>query len=417
MRSVGGLVAAQALCYTATRLAMIAIPWFVLETTGSPTSMGAVAFFEIGSYTLARLLGGPLLDRMGQRAVSVRADLVAAAAVACVPLLHTAGLLSFPVLLALVTVIGLATGPAEAAKVSMAPAVAERTGTRLERVTGLTGTVDRLSTTVGPVAAGGLVSLLGALPALYANAALLAAAAVVLAATQPGERPGSGEDPEADAGYLARLRTGWRAVWGDATLRVLVVVLAVTNMIDMSVASVLLPVWVDDNGMGPAVVGLLGGVMGAASVAGSLAATAVGHLLPRRAVFFAGLVLAGPPRLVVLALDVPLWAVLAVWGLCGLAGGVLNPILGAVLFERLPRRAVGRGTATIGALTRMAAPLGAPVVGAAAGLLGAAPVLLACAAVYLAAVLPPLVGRAAGGLDRRGTEAGRSADGADAGAG
>ncbi|MFD6951034.1 MFS transporter [Nocardiopsis sp. TSRI0078] len=408
MRGVAGLVTAEALCYTATRVAMIAVPWFVLESTGSPVSMGLVAFFEIGSYTLARLFGGPLIDRIGQRSVSVRADLVAAGAVACVPLLYSAGLLPFPVLLVLVTAIGLATGPAEAAKVSMAPAVAERTGVRVERVTGLTGTVDRLSMTVGPALAGGFVSLAGPLPALYANAVLLVAAAVTLAASQPRDRPEPEADPEAGSGYLARLHTGWRAVWTDATLRALVVMLAVTNMIDMSVTSVLLPVWVHDNGMGPAVVGLMGGVAGAASVAGSLVATVVGHLLPRRAVFFAGLVVAGPPRLLVLALDVPLWTVLVVWGLCGLGGGVLNPILGAVLFERLPRRVVGRGTAMIGALARLAAPVGAPLAGAALGLTGAAPVLVACAALYLVAVLAPLAGRAADGLDAPGPDPGRA---------
>ncbi|WP_159944141.1 MULTISPECIES: MFS transporter [unclassified Nocardiopsis] len=402
MRGLAGLLTAQTLCYTATRVAMIAIPWFVLESTGSPTAMGVVALCEIGSYTLARLLAGPVLDRIGQRAVSVRADLVAAGAVACVPVLHTAGLLPLPVLLVLVTVIGLATGPAEAAKVSLAPAVAERGGLRMERVTGLTGTVDRLSMTVGPFAAGGFVSLAGELPALYANAALLLAAAGVLAATQPADRPDPAGDPEAEAGYLARLRTGWRVVWHDPTLRALVVVLAVTNMIDMSVTSVLLPVWVRENGMGPAVVGAVGGVLGAASVAGSLAAAAVGHLLPRRAVFLVALVVAGPPRLLVLALDVPLWAVLVVWGVSGLGGGVLNPILGAVLFERLPRRAVGRGTAMIGALARLAAPLGAPVAGAAVVLAGVAPVLVACAAVYLVAALAPVVGRAAPGLSAPG---------------
>ncbi|WP_193373999.1 hypothetical protein [Nocardiopsis salina] len=42
-------------------------------------------------------------------------DAVAALALLGVPLLHTAGLLSFPVLLVLVLLVGLSTGPAEAA--------------------------------------------------------------------------------------------------------------------------------------------------------------------------------------------------------------------------------------------------------------------------------------------------------------
>lgn len=396
MNPVAGLVLAQALCYTATRLALIAVPWFVLETTGSPAHMGAVAFCEVGSYTLARLLGGPLLDRWGQRAVSVRADLVAAAAVVCVPAAHAAGVLSFPLLLVLVTVIGLATGPAEAAKVSLAPAVAAAAGVRIERVTGLTGTVDRLSQTVGPLAAGGAVAALGALPALYGNAVLLVLSALVLGAV----RVGAPVAKAAGGGYLNSLFSGFRVIWTDPTLRTLVLVLAVTNAIDMAVFSLVLPVWVHGNGMGPGVVGLVGGAMGAASVLGSLAATAVGHRLPRRATFFVGLVLAGPPHIAVLALDGPLWAVVSVFAVSGLFGGLLNPVLGAVLFERLPPEAVGRGTATIGALTRLAAPLGGPVVGTAVALAGVAPVVLAGAGVYLLVALTPLLGRAARGLDR-----------------
>ncbi len=83
----------------------------------------------MGAYTLARPFSGPLLDRVGQRAVSVRLDLVAAAALAGVPALHAADLLSLPLLLVLVALVGLATGPSETAKVWLSPSVATDTGT------------------------------------------------------------------------------------------------------------------------------------------------------------------------------------------------------------------------------------------------------------------------------------------------
>ncbi|MFL1380327.1 MULTISPECIES: MFS transporter [unclassified Nocardiopsis] len=396
MNPVVGLLLAETLSYTATRLALIAIPWFVLETTGSPVYMGVVAFFEVGSYALARLLGGPLLDRWGQRVMSIRADLVGAVAVLCVPVAHAAGVLSFPLLLVLVTVIGLAAGPGEASKVSLAPAVAAATGMRIERVTGLTGTVDRLSQTVGPLVAGGVVAAVGTLPALYGNAVLLVLSALVLGAV----RVGAPVAEAAGGGYLNSLLSGFRVIWCDPTLRTLVLVAAVTNAIDMAVFSLVLPVWVFENGMGPEVVGLVGGALGAASVLGSLVATAVGHRLPRRLTFFVGLALAGPPHIAVLALDGPLWVVLAVFAASGVFGGLLNPILGAVLFERLPPEAVGRGTATIGALVRLAAPLGGPLMGTTVALVGIAPAVLAGAGIYLLFALAPLFGRAAHGLDR-----------------
>lgn len=404
MRPVTGLVAAEACAYIGTRLAMIAIPWFVLETTGSPAHMGLVTLFELGAYTLARLFVGPVLDRVGQRAVSIRVDLLAALALLTVPLLFTAGLLPFPVLLVLVTVIGLATGPSEAAKVSLAPFVARAAGVRVERVTGLTGTVDRLSMTVGPIAAGALVAALGALTALYLNAALMLAAAGIMALmlrrdTETVGRAG-GPDPEADHGYLTRLHAGWRAIWGDLPLRTLTAMILVTNVVDVAVMSLALPIWAHEGGWGPEGVGLVAGALGGASVLGSLFAAWIGHRLPRRATFFVALAVAGPPRILVLALDVPLWVVLVVWGVSGLFSGVINPILSALIFERLPTNMVGRGTAMVGALTRVGAPIAAPGIGVAIGVLGVSPVLVAGAAVYLAAVLLPAFGRSAQGLTR-----------------
>ncbi|MEU3016881.1 MFS transporter [Nocardiopsis sp. NPDC007018] len=403
MRPVAALVASETFAYTGTRLAMIALPWFVLETTGSPAHMGLVTLFELGAYTLARLFVGPLLDRVGQRSVSVRVDLLAAAALAVVPLLFSAGLLPFPVLLLLVTVIGLATGPSEAAKVSLSPFVAAASGVRLERVTGLTGTVDRLSMTVGPVAAGAVVAALGALTALYVNAALMVLAALVTLLLLPRdveERGRSGADPEEGDGYLTRLHAGWRVVWGDLPLRTLVVMIMVTNVVDVAVMSLALPVWASEGGWGPQAVGLVAGALGGASVLGSLLAVAVGHRLPRRAVFLAAMVLGGPPRFLVLALDVPLWAVVAVWAVSGVGGGLINPILSAVIFERLPARLVGRGTSMVGALTRVGAPVAAPGIGVLIGLYGVAPVLVGGAVLYLAAVCLPAFGRAARGMER-----------------
>jgi MFS family permease len=403
VRPIIGLVTSQALAYTGTRLAMIAIPWFVMETTGSPAHMGLVTLFELGAYTLARLFVGPVLDRVGQRAVSVRTDLLAAVALLTVPLLFSAGLLPFPVLLCLVTVIGLATGPSEAAKVSLSPFVAVAANVRVERVTGLTGTVDRLSMTVGPIAAGAVVAALGALAALYVNAVLMVLAALVMALLLRRDTEAAGRavaDSEADDGYLARLHAGWRVVWGDLPLRMLVVMILVTNMVDVAVMSLALPVWAYEGGWGPQAVGLVAGALGGASVAGSLLAVWTGHRLPRRATFFAAMVIAGPPRILVLALDVPLWVVLVVWAVSGLGGGLINPILSAVIFERLPRHMVGRGMSMVGALTRVGAPIAAPGIGVVIGLFGVAPILAAGAAVYLAAVALPAFGRAAQGLER-----------------
>lgn len=401
-RPVLGLVVAQSFAYMGTRLAMIALPWFVLQTTGSPAHMGVVTAVEMGAYGVARLPGGPVMDRIGHRTVGVWSDAVAALALLGVPLLHTADLLSFPALLVLVLLVGLSTGPAEAAKVSLTPFAAEASGTPMERVAGLTGTVERLSSTAGPVAAGAIVAAAGVVPAFFLNAGLMFAASLVLLLLVPRERPGvdDRQDPEAGAGYLERLRAGWAAVWGDVPLRVVAGVLLVTNAIDVTVMTVVLPVWVDAAGHGPEAVGLIAGVMGATAIAGSALAAWAGHRLPRVAVFVTALLITGAPRLLVLALDAPLWAVLVVWGVSGFGGGFLNPILSVVILERLPRHMVGRGMSMLGAMTRLGIPLGTPVLGALVGLLGTAPVLVASAAAYLLVASVPAHRRIRNGIRR-----------------
>lgn len=95
----------MAVSLTGTRVSAVALPWFVLVTTGSATQTGLVAFFEMAPYVVVEALTGPLVDRVGPRTVSWSTDLASATA-AAVPLLHALHLLSFPLLLALVAVIG-----------------------------------------------------------------------------------------------------------------------------------------------------------------------------------------------------------------------------------------------------------------------------------------------------------------------
>ena len=121
-----GWLAAEAISLTGTRVSMIAIPWFVLTTTGSATQTGLVAFAEMGPYVAAKALAGPVVDRVGAARVAATADGSSVAVVGAIPLLHALDLLSFPLLLVLVTVAGTLRGPADGAKHALVPAIAVR---------------------------------------------------------------------------------------------------------------------------------------------------------------------------------------------------------------------------------------------------------------------------------------------------
>ena len=59
------LFTANAISMVGNMLTMIAIPWFVLQTTGSAMQTGITGFFSILPVVLAGLFGGALVDRIG----------------------------------------------------------------------------------------------------------------------------------------------------------------------------------------------------------------------------------------------------------------------------------------------------------------------------------------------------------------
>jgi len=62
-----GWLTAEAISLTGTRISMIALPWFVLTTTGSATRTGLVALAEMTPMVILKVLGGPIIDRLGAR--------------------------------------------------------------------------------------------------------------------------------------------------------------------------------------------------------------------------------------------------------------------------------------------------------------------------------------------------------------
>ncbi|MFE5084211.1 MFS transporter [Streptomyces mirabilis] len=387
LRPLGGVLAAMAVSLTGTRISVVALPWFVLVTTGSATQTGLVAFCEMTPYVVVKAFTGPLVDRIGPRAVSWTTDLASATAVAAVPLLHTLDLLSYPLLLVLVALIGAARGPGDLAKEVMVPDAAERSRVPLERATGLSGVIERLASTVGLAIGGSLVALLGPLTGLAVNAGCFALGSVIIKLALPrgmGHAVEEAPSPagETGPGYWRRFGEGFTFLRGEPLLLTVIVMVGITNLLDAAITSVLVPVWARESGNGPTAIGLMGSVMGAAGVGGSLIAAVVAHRLRRRVVVLAGFLLAGAPRFLILAIDAPLGVVLAVFAVSGFGAGFVNPVLGVVLVERVPRRMLGRVNALGDSLAWAGIPLGGLLAGAAVTAVGLVPVLLTCGAAY-----------------------------------
>ncbi|GAA1913715.1 MFS transporter [Nocardioides hwasunensis] len=386
---VGALVA-EGVSFVGTRVSMIAIPWFVLSTTGSATLTGLVAAAEITPLVVFKALGGPLLDRLGPRRVTLTCDLLSALVVGLVPLLHDLGLLSLPLLLVLVAVAGALRGPGDAGKAAMSPEIARVAGCSLERVSGLASAVERTSTMAGAALAGLLVASVGAANALYVDAASFLVSFLVFALATSGLGRPVPPEPEADpTSYATELRQGWDFLRTDPVLVAICAMVAVTNLVDQAWVAVLAPVWAKDSGAGVEVLGTLFAVMSGASVLGALVAARWGETLPRYRTYVIAFLIAGAPRFVVMALESPIWAVLAVTVVAGAASGFLNPILGAVILERIPAPLMGRVSSLNTALCWSLMPLGGILGGLAVTGLGISPALVVAGATYLLTTMAP----------------------------
>src|SRR3712207_5159879 len=156
----------------------LAVPWFILQTTGSAARTGLVATAMTAGAVISGVLSGPLIDRVGFKRFSVLTDVVSALLVAAIPWLYAAGALPFWLILVLVFVITCMQGPGDAARYALVPGLARRAGTTIERANGVDRAVAKATLLVGPIVGGVLIAVLGPENVLYVDAVTFGASEI-----------------------------------------------------------------------------------------------------------------------------------------------------------------------------------------------------------------------------------------------
>jgi MFS family permease len=397
------LLSAYAVSVLGTTMSELAIPWFVLTTTGSAAKTGLVAFAEMAPYVLAQVLAGPIVDRAGLRRSFVAGNIAAALAVGAIPVMYAAGSLSFGVLLALVAVAGSVRGAADCANSALVPATATVGHIPLERAAGLNSGANRTALLLGAPLGGVLITLTSSTTVVAADAATFAVAAVVVAVFVRGIRPGTTvphQSPPVDATrptgsairrYGRDLAEGLRFIRGDRLLLGIVTMVAVANLLDQGMSAVLLPVWVRRELHSATALGLLGGALGLGALIGSLAGAWLGPRVPRRALYGFGFLLGAAPRFFVLLLASSLAPVLVVFFVADTFGGSVNSVIGATSYERIPPHLQARVLGMIKASAYVGIPFGALVAGFAADAVGLDTTIAVAGVCYLVTTLTPFV--------------------------
>ena len=379
----------SAISYTGDVLTLLAIPWFVLQTTGSVTQTGITAFFSTVPMALSAFFGSMLVDGLGYKRTSVIGDIASGITVALIPVLyHTVGLL-FWQLLALVFLGGLLKSPGVTARTSLVPDLAARAKMPLERANALAEGVYRIAGFLGAPLAVVLIGVIGASNLLWFDAVSFACSALLIGLAVPSTPPllEAGADARR---YLTNLWEGVRFLERDALLLTIVLTVMITNLLDGALLSVVEPAYIKSVFHSPLPLGLLLAALGGATFVGTLIFGAIGQQLPRRLTFGLGLTLNGALRFWGLLLPI-LPALLVLHVIAGLAFAPVNPLIDTVMQERLPAEMRARvfGTASAGVLVGI--PLGAGVSGYVVAWAGLQMTLVVMGALYLVTTLSLLI--------------------------
>src|SRR5919197_1148798 len=212
-RALLALLGREAISLAGSQMTWVALPWFVLTTTGSATRMAIVVAVEAAALGIVGFAAGNLAARLGPRRTMLIADAARAPLMAAIPALHLLDLLSLPLLLVIVFVVGAFGTPSFASKAAIVPAIVGEDEGAVAEANALLQIATRVPLILGPVLAGVLIGFIGATNVLIVDAATFVVGFLLLAAfVRVGDRV---EETDEARGLSA----GIRFLLGDRLLR------------------------------------------------------------------------------------------------------------------------------------------------------------------------------------------------------
>jgi len=336
-------------------LSYLAIPWFVLTTTGSATSTGIAAAVGVLPVIVLGIFGGAIVDRMGYKRVSIVSDVVSCVAVLLIPILHQTIGIAFWQLLVLVFLGALLDMPGSSARGSLYPDLIAGTGLTLERANAAYSVTTRLASTLSAPVGGILIAALGATALLYINAASFATSAAIVALRVPS-RPvvhAMSDAARRIDRYLADIREGFTFLYRDRLLLWMVLSFSVGGLIAEPLYAVILPVYANERYGSAVNLGFIFTGLAVGSIVGNLIFAGLNQRLPRSGVIIGGFALRACAFSVLFF--VPPWGVIAGAIFIGaILFEPINPLAMTIFQERVPagmRARVSGASAALGAGT------------------------------------------------------------------
>lgn len=267
-RRLATLLVAETISSTGAQMTWLALPWFVLRTSGSPQQMTWVLIAEIVPVSLTGFWAGAIAGRVGTRRTMLICDFVRAPLFAAIPLLHGLGWLPFPALLALVAASGFFLAPYMIVQRTVVPELVGEEQGDVASAMALFQLASRMTIFLGPPIAGVLIAVVGASNVLYIDAATYLVAFVLVGLFV---HPPEAEAPEDNRGALE----GLRFIGRDSLLRVWIPALNIVDICWNAFFACLPVLVVTRYAANPHILGGLFGALGGGAIVGALVALRV----------------------------------------------------------------------------------------------------------------------------------------------
>jgi MFS family permease len=399
-RSLAALLAAETVSVTGSQMTWLALPWFVLLTSGSATRMSFVVAAELIGVGLLAIPGGKLVARLGARPTMMLCDAVRGVVILAVPVLHWSGALTFAMLLAAAFVSGAFSGAAFTAQKVILPELLGEEEAIVSRANALFQGAIRSTMLLGPVCAGILITALSAPVVLIVDAATYCVSFALVGLFVERSRAAVAAS---DAGSA---RDGIRFLARDRLLRVWVFVFAIGDSA-WTAFFVAVPVLVVARfGADARIAGWLVASFGIGALIGNgIAFKWLASRVRGISVTAAGVMGQALP-LWLLVFELPAWAYSAALVASGVANGLVNPSIHTILTLRIPARLRPGALAAMAAVFTLIQPLGVFLAGPVLDSYGVEPVLVALAVIQtvcMAAIALTAL-RERGALDRSESE-------------
>lgn len=312
---------------------MVALPWLILQQTGSAVAMGAVMMAGSIPRALLMLMGGAVSDRISARKIMMTTATARTICVAVIGILIWFGILHMWELYALAVAFGVADAFAAPAATAYLPSLLQPE--QLVAASSVSQSTAQLTSIVGPVPAGFVIKSLGTAWAFFVDA--ISFLFIIGALWKLPDPP---QSPAARKAVWPAIVEGLSYVGRDVPLRSMMLLAMTMNFCFTGPVAIGLTYVAKTRFGSPAILGTLMSAIAAGSLLGALLAGV--WKIRRRGLLMLLVAAALAPCLGSIGYMTRVWPLAAVLFVIGVLAALMNVHIGAWTMQRIDAAVRGR---------------------------------------------------------------------------